>query len=133
MMTPGNVEQQWPAAASTCAAESSFGAILRGRLAGLRTEREDKIGPVRRNGFDAARELLSRFVAFAKTRYAHKANRRMRVTEMVPLGEKRFVALLKIDGQELLIGGGTSGVSLLATMELPSTGTAVNGPAEGRE
>jgi flagellar biogenesis protein FliO len=41
----------------------------------------------------------------------------MRVTENVPLGEKRFVALVTVDGREFLIGGGPSGVSLLSQLE----------------
>jgi hypothetical protein len=51
--------------------------------------------------------------------YVSSATRRMRVAETVSLGEKRFVAILRVDGCEFLIGGGTSGISLLAQMEKP--------------
>jgi hypothetical protein len=51
--------------------------------------------------------------------YVSSAARRMRVAETVSLGEKRFVAILHVDGCEFLIGGGTSGISLLAQMEKP--------------
>jgi Flagellar biosynthesis protein, FliO len=45
--------------------------------------------------------------------------KRLRVAETVSLGEKRFVAILNVDGCDFLIGGGTAGVSLLAHMEKP--------------
>ena len=40
-------------------------------------------------------------------------SRRMRVSETVNLGEKRFVSLVEIDGVSLLIGGGSGSVQLL--------------------
>ena len=43
--------------------------------------------------------------------------RRMRVTETVSLGEKRFVSLVEIDGVSLLIGGGSGSVQLLTQLE----------------
>jgi hypothetical protein len=51
--------------------------------------------------------------------YVSSAARRMRIAETVSLGEKRFVAILHVDGCEFLIGGGASGISLLAQMEKP--------------
>jgi hypothetical protein len=54
-----------------------------------------------------------------KRNYVSSAARRMRIAETVSLGEKRFVAILHVDGCEFLIGGGTSGISLLAQMEKP--------------
>jgi flagellar biogenesis protein FliO len=44
--------------------------------------------------------------------------KRMRVAETIPLGEKRFVTLLTIDGREFLIGASTSGVSLLSQWDV---------------
>jgi len=38
----------------------------------------------------------------------------LRVAETVSLGEKRFVALIRVEESEFLIGGGASSVSLLA-------------------
>jgi flagellar biogenesis protein FliO len=43
--------------------------------------------------------------------------RRLRVIETVSLGEKRFAALLAVDGAEFLIGGSGSSVALLASVE----------------
>ena len=36
----------------------------------------------------------------------------------VSLGEKRFVAVIQIDGLQFLIGGGASNVALLAQLEI---------------
>jgi flagellar biogenesis protein FliO len=40
----------------------------------------------------------------------------LRLSETLPLGEKRFVALVSVEGREFLIGGGASGVSMLAQL-----------------
>ncbi len=45
------------------------------------------------------------------------AEKQLRVSESLSLGEKRFVAILHVEGRKLLIGGGASGVSLLTTLE----------------
>jgi flagellar biogenesis protein FliO len=61
----------------------------------------------------------------------------MRVAESIPLGEKRFVALLTVDGREFLIGGGSSGVSLLSqwnsSTESPASGKQKFGSRESLE
>lgn len=44
------------------------------------------------------------------------STKQLRVAETISLGEKRFVALVDIDGQKFLIGGGASGVSLLTQL-----------------
>jgi hypothetical protein len=49
-------------------------------------------------------------------KYALSATKRLRVTDTVTLGEKRFVAIVSVEGREFLIGGGTSGISLLANL-----------------
>ena len=43
-------------------------------------------------------------------------SRRLRVTETVSLGDKRFVSIVEVDGVDFLIGGGTSNVSLLTRL-----------------
>jgi flagellar biogenesis protein FliO len=42
--------------------------------------------------------------------------RRLRVCETLSLGEKRFVAVLRVDDREYLIGGSSASVSLLAAL-----------------
>jgi flagellar biogenesis protein FliO len=49
-------------------------------------------------------------------KYALGATKRLRVAETVSLGEKRFVALVRVEDCEFLIGGGASGVSLLTQL-----------------
>jgi Flagellar biosynthesis protein, FliO len=61
-----------------------------------------------------AQTMLMRLWSWLQTRSTLTATRRLRVTETVALGEKRFVALVSVEGREFLIGGGASGVSLLA-------------------
>ena len=43
-----------------------------------------------------------------------KRQRRLRVSETISLGEKRFLSIVEVDGQDFLIGGGATGVALLA-------------------
>jgi flagellar biogenesis protein FliO len=43
--------------------------------------------------------------------------RRLRVAETVSLGEKRFVSILQVDGEQFLVGGSSSNVVLLAKLE----------------
>lgn len=43
--------------------------------------------------------------------------RRLKVVETVSLGEKRFVSILHIDGQEFLLGGSASSVLVLAKLD----------------
>jgi flagellar biogenesis protein FliO len=44
------------------------------------------------------------------------SSKRLRVAETVSLGEKRFVAVIQVDGGQYLVGGGASNVSLLAQL-----------------
>jgi hypothetical protein len=41
----------------------------------------------------------------------------LRLAETVSLGEKRFVAIIHVEGRKFLIGGGTAGVSLLTQLD----------------
>ena len=50
-------------------------------------------------------------------RQVQVSSKRLRVVETASLGEKRFVAVLRVDGAQFLIGGGANSVSLLATLE----------------
>jgi len=61
--------------------------------------------------------LLSRAWAWLRKNRAFGAEKQLRVSDTVSLGEKRFVALLHVEGRKFLIGGGSSGVSLLARLE----------------
>ena len=43
-------------------------------------------------------------------------NRRLRVSETISLGDKRFVSIVEVDGTSFLIGGGTGSVVLLTPL-----------------
>jgi Flagellar biosynthesis protein, FliO len=49
-----------------------------------------------------------------------QAKKRLRVCETVSLGEKRFIAVVQVDGEQFLVGGSSSSVSTLAHLERPS-------------
>lgn len=50
-----------------------------------------------------------------------QGSRRLKVAETVSLGEKRFVSILHVDGEQFLLGGSVSSVVVLARLEQPST------------
>jgi len=63
--------------------------------------------------------VLKQAVSWLNTKYSISATKRLRVAEVVSLGEKRFVALVKVEDREFLIGGGTAGISLLTQLGAP--------------
>jgi hypothetical protein len=46
-----------------------------------------------------------------------RAQKRLRVCESVSLGEKRFVAVIQVDGEEFLVGGASNSISTLARLD----------------
>lgn len=56
---------------------------------------------------------------FAWLRGGAPARKQLRLVETVPLGEKRFVAIIHAQGRKYLVGGGTSGVALLTSLDEP--------------
>ncbi|MBZ5653727.1 MAG: flagellar biosynthetic protein FliO [Acidobacteriia bacterium] len=48
---------------------------------------------------------------------SQQAKKRLRVCETVSLGEKRFVAVIQVDGERFLVGGSSSSVSTLAHLD----------------
>jgi hypothetical protein len=61
--------------------------------------------------------VLSHIWSWLQTRYASSSTKRLRVAEMVPLGEKRFLAVVSVEGREFLVGGGASGVSVVTQLD----------------
>ena len=47
---------------------------------------------------------------------ARSNSKRLRVTDTISLGEKRFAAVIQFDGQQYLVGGGGTNMSLLAQL-----------------
>lgn len=89
---------------------------------------EEVPGKIRRNQFVA---VLSTFWNLLMARVTpvwnwtqHKlksqqGKKRLRVCESVSLGEKRFVAVIQVDGEQFLVGGSSSSVATLAHLERP--------------
>ena len=50
---------------------------------------------------------------------SQRTKKRLRVCESVSLGEKRFIAVIQVDGEQFLVGGSSSSVSTLARLERP--------------
>jgi flagellar biogenesis protein FliO len=55
---------------------------------------------------------------------AQHARKNLRVCENISLGEKRFVAVVQVDGERFLIGGSSSSVSLLTRLQEANTFSA---------
>jgi hypothetical protein len=60
--------------------------------------------------------VLSQVWSWVQSRYSLSSTKRLRVGEIAQLGEKRFVALVTVEGREFLIGGGSTGISLLTPL-----------------
>lgn len=60
--------------------------------------------------------VLSQIWLWVQSRYSLSSTKRLRVGEIAQLGEKRFVALVTVEGREFLIGGGSTGISLLTPL-----------------
>jgi flagellar biogenesis protein FliO len=58
------------------------------------------------------------------------SSRRLRVSETVALGEKRFVTILQVDGTQLLIGSAAGQVSLLAILDEEKSAWRAGSPKE---
>ncbi len=63
-----------------------------------------------------ALSALVRGWSWLNAKYKISAPKRLRVAETISLGEKRFVALVSVEGREFLIGGGPAGVSLMTQL-----------------
>ena len=59
------------------------------------------------------------------------ARKQLRLVETVPLGEKRFVAIIHAQGRKYLVGGGTSGVALLTSLDAPASQSVSIDPLAG--
>ena len=72
--------------------------------------------------FQTATGLLSRAWRWIQERQAARSTtRRLKVTETVSLGEKRFVAVVQVDGLQFLLGGSATNVTLLAQLNATET------------
>ncbi len=67
--------------------------------------------------FQNAAGLLTRTLNWVRERQsARSSSRRLQVAATVSLGDKRFVAVIHVDGLQFLVGGGATNVALLAQL-----------------
>jgi len=66
--------------------------------------------------------LWARLARFFRMRTPEK---RLRVCESVSLGEKRFLAIVRVDSESFLLGGSTGNVSMLAKLQDPGAFSAM--------
>jgi flagellar biogenesis protein FliO len=70
------------------------------------------------NTLRASTNLFSRAWTWVQQRQAARTNvKRLRVAETVSLGEKRFVAVVQVDGRHFLLAGGPTNIVLLAQLD----------------
>jgi flagellar biogenesis protein FliO len=66
----------------------------------------------------SSNQLLTRAWTWLRNRQkAYTGNKRIHVAATVSLGEKRFVAVIEIDGQQFLVGGAATSVVLLSQLK----------------
>jgi hypothetical protein len=71
--------------------------------------------------------LLKRVIGWLRGRVLQrKPRRKLQLLEIQPLGEKRFVALVRAGRQKFLIGGAASSVALLAELQGSRTRSAAS-------
>ena len=64
-----------------------------------------------------SRQLFRIWHRFQQRQKERAAERSLRLEDTVSLGQKRFVAVVSVDGQRFLIGVGTSEISMLAPLQ----------------
>jgi flagellar protein FliO/FliZ len=73
---------------------------------------------VGQNLFTKLSEIWQRTSAWTKRHVAVRQRRkRLKVCESVSLGEKRFVAVIQVDGQQFLVGGASNSIAMLAQLD----------------
>lgn len=66
-------------------------------------------------------------------RQTQQRNKRLRVSETVSLGEKRFLAVVQIDREQFLVGGSSSSVCMLTRLASPTSFAEVLQQREERD
>ncbi len=89
--------------------ETSFGHVLRTSARKTGPQRQPRVEvPYNPWGTLLQTGLLGGLVkawSWLNSKYRNSAAKKLRLSEMVPLGDKRFVALVVVDDREFLVGG----------------------------
>jgi hypothetical protein len=87
------------------------------KLNALKHQKVNRIHPPKRDSQRPSKPgALKRAFSWLHRNYTASATKQLRVAETVSLGEKRFVAIIHAEGHKYLVGGGATGVSLLAQL-----------------
>jgi hypothetical protein len=87
-------------------------ALLNEPALGPGTRTTDLAFPVESGLWRSARSLWQRML-----RLSRRAPRRLRLCESLPLGERRFVAVVEFEDSRFLVGGTSASLVLLARLE----------------
>ena len=74
----------------------------------------DSAAPASPSWFARALELIR---GFLPTLRMHRRERALRICETLPLGEKRFLAVVQFEGRRFLIGATNQSISLLDRLD----------------
>lgn len=117
--------------------DASFGAELEAssnRLDAMTAFPDIPVLPKRKRAISGlVRSMFTSAWSWYKTTCARTSAKRLQITETVTLGEKRFVAILSVEGKEFLIGGSASSISLLTPLgcsRTPVPGSMSESPEE---
>jgi Flagellar biosynthesis protein, FliO len=95
--------------------------LVETQLGALKSEPEGNLTEIRQSRglrWETVLCWLTGAWKFARRQLASRQSRkRLRVCESVSLGEKRFVAVIEVDGEQFLVGGASSSVATLARLE----------------
>ena len=69
--------------------------------------------------------LCMRMSALGRKIQVRQKKKRLRICESIPLGDKRFVAVIQIDDQQFLLGASATSISLLAQLQKPAEFTEI--------
>jgi len=83
------------------------------RFSQMRKSAAEVISTARRN---VEGQLARGWRSLRAQQAARSTSKRLRVAATVSLGEKRFIAVIQVDGREFLVGGGATNVALLAPL-----------------
>jgi flagellar biogenesis protein FliO len=93
--------------------------------------------PIAEGKAAAAASAGSRFFSFLKraasAACARRSERRLRLCEMLPLGEKRFVAVIEYGAEKFILAGTPQRISLLQKLERNRDEPEAAGESRGSE
>lgn len=110
-----------PAVAETPAVGAKLPGAALAKISAMFASAKAEITGARTDTALSGKGLLNPIVSWVRARRTQATQpNRLRVSETVSLGEKRFVSVLHVDGRRYLIGGSASNVALLTQLDTPA-------------